>query len=185
MSAQSALATSVVSGKDYESLGVTFAGQFTKEVEETNLPEVRRSSINDENIATSSVPFSRPAATFTTPKLSGRVASEELAEWSGCVTSIQEEGAFFTATLNGVKGIGVKGQEEDASIPITDVAPWDRELLREGNFFRLCVIQGFDVSGDPIRSTKVVFRRMPAYRQQDLDRALVRGRELAGRLRVE
>jgi len=184
MSAQSALATSVVSGKDYESLGATFAGQFTKDVEETNLPEVRRSSINDENIATSSVPFNRPA-TFTTPKLIGRVASKELAEWSGCVTSIQEEGAFFTATLNGVKGIGVKGQEEDASIPITDVAPGDRELLREGNFFRLCVIQGFDASGDPIRSTKVVFRRMPAYRQEDLDRALERGRELAGRLRVE
>ncbi len=184
MSAQSALATSNVSGKDYESFGFTFSGQLENEVDETFLPEVRRSSINNEIIETLSVQFNCPP-TLPAPKLSGRVASEELAEWSGCVTSIQEEGAFFTATLNGVKGIGVKGQEEDASIPITDVAPWDRELLREGNFFRLCVIQGFDTSGDPIRSTKVVFRRMPAYRQQDLDRALERGRELAGRLRVE
>jgi hypothetical protein len=184
MSTQSALATSIVAGKDYESFGVTFAGQVTNEVDETNLPEIRRSSTNNENLETSSVQLIRPP-TLTTPKLIGRVASEVLAEWSGCVTSIQEEGAFFTATLDGVKGNGVKGQEEDANIPITDVAQWDRELLREGNFFRLCVIQGFDASGDPIRSTKVVFRRMPAYRQQDLERALERGRELAGRLRVE
>jgi len=178
MSAQSAPVTSDVLGKDY---GNTFYRPPKKEVDETNLGEVRGSSIN---IPTASAWF-QSAPTLPDPKPVDRVASKELAEWSGCVTSIQREGAFFTATLNGVNGIGVKGQEEDARIPIADVASWDKALLREGNFFRLCVIQGFDASGDPIRSTKVVFRRMPAYSRQALDLALERGRELAERLRVE
>ena len=184
MSAHSALATSILASGEYESFGATFPKSFTNEINNNNLPEVRSTSINNEKIETSSVQFIR-LTTLVTPKSIGHIASEELAEWSGCVTSIQEEGGFFTATLNGIKGISVNGQEEDANIPISDVAPWDRELLREGNYFRLCVIQGFDASGDPIRSTKVVFRRLPAYRQQDLDQALERGRELAGRLRVE
>ena len=34
---------------------------------------------------------------------------ELLAEWSGYVTSIPEHGAFFTASLKGIKGDGVVG----------------------------------------------------------------------------
>lgn len=110
---------------------------------------------------------------------------ELLAEWNGCVTSIQSSGHSFAATLKGVAGEGVKGEEEDATIPVTDVSDWDKDLLRTGNFFRLCVIYEILPTGQPRRYTQVVFRRLPAYRQHDLDQAAERGRELARGLRVE
>ena len=109
---------------------------------------------------------------------------ELLAEWNGCVTVV-EDGPYFMATLKGILGEGVKGEEEDATIPVSDVSEWDKDLLRPGNFFRLCVIYEILPSGQPRRSTQVVFRRLPAYRQHDLDTALERGRELARGLRVE
>lgn len=113
------------------------------------------------------------------------VPAELLAEWSGCVTDIQEAGHFFSATLTGIKGEGVKGEEDDAIIPISDVSEWDKDLLQRGNFFRLCVMYEVTPSGQPRRYSLVVFRRMPAYRKQDLDVAMERGRKLARGLRVE
>lgn len=110
---------------------------------------------------------------------------ELLAEWNGCVTSIEPSGHSFSATLKGVVGEGVKGEEEDATIPVSDVSEWDRDLLRPGNFFRLCVTYEVHPNGQPRRSTHVVFRRLPAYRQHDLDKAAERGRDLARGLRVE
>ncbi|QKE39970.1 MAG: hypothetical protein HO274_00450 [Ferrovum myxofaciens] len=156
--------------------------RFFPDIELANRESANES---DTDIDTSSVQSKLPS-TFTRLLPDTRIAPDELlAEWDGYVTSIQEEGMFFSAVLNGLKGLGVKGAEEDAVIPISDVADWDKDLLREGNFFRLCVKQGVSPSGQPIRYTMVIFRRMPAYRQQDLDQAIVRGRELARSLRVE
>lgn len=113
------------------------------------------------------------------------VSIQQLAEWSGYVTSIQEEGYSFSASLKGVSGTGVVGEQDDAIIPISDVAPGDKELLQIGNFFRLCVTQEIDKSGQPRRYTQVIFRRMPSYRRDDLDLALERGDELANGLLLE
>ena len=116
-----------------------------------------------------------PASTFL-KSFAGVIGSpgsvEQLAEWSGYVTSIQEEGYSFSATLTGVSGIGVEGEQDDAIIPVSDVAEADKELLRVGNFFRLCVTQEVTKSGQPRRYTQVIFRRMPAYRREDLESAL-------------
>ena len=110
---------------------------------------------------------------------------ELLAEWNGCVMSIHSSGHSFSASLKGVVGEGVKDEEEDATIPISDVSEWDKDLLVPGNFFRLCVVHEVLPSGQPRRYTQVVFRRLPAYRRHDLDQAAERGRELARGLRVE
>lgn len=124
----------------------------------------------------------RQTAQVNRPRAS---AVELLAEWNGCVTSVQTSGYSFSATLKGIVGEGIKGEEEDATIPIADVSEWDRDLLHPGNFFRLCVIHEVLPTGQPRRYTQVVFRRLPAYRQHDLDQAAERGRELARSLRVE
>ena len=120
-----------------------------------------------------------PSANSTFPSTS------LLAEWNGCVTSIQEGGAYFSATLKGVVGEGVEGEEEDAVIPIDDVSEGDVEFLAPGNFFRLCVIHEVLPSGQPRRYSQVVFRRLPAYRQHDLNRAEDRARMISQSLRVE
>ncbi len=108
-----------------------------------------------------------------------------LAEWDGCVTDIPENGFYFSATLKGKVGEGVEGVEEDATIPLGDVAEGDKDLLRLGNFFRLCVIQLILPSGQPRRYTDVVFRRMPAYRRDDLEKANERAREIVQGLCVD
>jgi len=114
-----------------------------------------------------------------------RQLTEILAEWSGYVTEVMPGGLAFAASLTGVRGNGVQGEEDDAIIPIEDVSEWDRELLHPGSFFRLCVLHEVTSSGQPRRYTQVIFRRLPAYRQQDLDSAMQKGRELARGLRVE
>src|SRR5688500_14778564 len=95
-----------------------------------------------------------------------------LAEWSGCVLSIDSN--TFTAELTGVRGDGVSGEEEDAEIPLSDVASSDMELLVPGNFFRLCVFYETREDRRPRRFTQLVFRRLPAYRSVDLAKAAER-----------
>lgn len=107
-----------------------------------------------------------------------------LAEWSGYVTSIDNDYSF-SAVLKGVTGKGVKDEVEEATIAINDVNESDKELLKVGNFFRLCVMHEVGLSGQPKRYTQVIFRRLPAFRQQDIDEANERGRALARRIRVE
>lgn len=105
------------------------------------------------------------------------------AEWNGCVLDVHDH--FFTAELTGIIGEGVSGEEEDAEIPISDVAPSDRELLTPGNFFRLCVFYETQEDGRPRRYTQVVFRRLPAYRASDLAKAAERSSQRHRALRVE
>ena len=106
-----------------------------------------------------------------------------LAEWDGSVESI--EGHFFSASLKGIFGEGARGEEEEAEIPLSDVSPLDRELLRIGSVFRLCVFYEVDDDDQPKRFSKVVFRRLPAYREDDLQKASKRAADRAARLRVE
>lgn len=150
-----------------------------------NFLKARQGAANKGHIATSSEPLKVPS-TFSRSVSDKQLSPAELlAEWNGCVTSVQKEGVYFSATLSGVEGKGVKGEEEDAIIPISDVSEGDKDLLHPGNFFRLCVMYEVSSSGQPRRYTQVVFRRLPAYRQQDLDAAVERGRKLARGLRVE
>jgi hypothetical protein len=108
-----------------------------------------------------------------------------LAEWEGYVVEVSDQEDFFAASLTGIRGQGVKGEEEDALIPISDVSESDMSLLSPGNFFRLCVKHEIDKYGQPRRYSQLVFRRLPAYREEDLLEAMDRGRKLARSLRVE
>ncbi len=135
----------------------------------------------DDYVASPTFPITRLADIGSAPAS----RTELLAEWDGCVTGLPNEGYYFSATLKGKVGEGVQGEEEDASIPLDDVSEGDKDLLRLGNFFRLCVIHEVLPTGQPRRYTQVVFRRMPAYRRHDLEQSAERGREIARRLRVE
>jgi len=106
-----------------------------------------------------------------------------LAEWDGYVISIEDR--YFIASLEGVSGEGVEGEEEDAEIPVSDVGGSDRDLLQPGAFFRLCVFYELQENERPRRYTQVIFRRLPAYRAEELEKAAVRGAELHRGLRVE
>lgn len=143
---------------------------------------------------------SSPRGTSTGPKLpaqddpTGRVSprqivtqassarSQVLAEWHGQVISIESD--YFVAELKGTIGTGVKGSLEEAQIPVEEVRSDDRELLREGAFFRLCVNWEL-VNGSRRRVTDLVFRRMPAYRRDELEAARATAANIFHALRVE
>lgn len=109
--------------------------------------------------------------------------SEVLAEWDGYVTSIGPH--YFTAALKGIRGEGVEAEDEEAEIPVSDVAASDLDLLQLGGIFRLCVRQVEFPNGQPGRFSQVVFRRLPAYRQETICSAEERAGARFERLRVE
>lgn len=108
--------------------------------------------------------------------------NQVIAEWHGQVTSIHE--SFFVAQLKGVIGDGVKGEIEEATIPCEEIRDEDIELFQLGAFFRLCV-GSEQRNGTRRRYTDVIFRRMPAYRKEDLDKAKEFAAQLANDLRLE
>jgi hypothetical protein len=114
---------------------------------------------------------------------SHRVASQLLAEWHGQVLTIGAES--FTAQLKGRHGAGVLGLDEEAVIPLEDVRDADRELLAVGAFFSLCISYEIDASGSKRRYAEVIFRRMPAYRREELEVARERARTIVRGLRLE
>lgn len=111
------------------------------------------------------------------------VASQLLAEWHGQVTEVMD--AAFSAQLKGRHGVGVAGNEDEALIPIEDVRESDLELLVPGAFFRLCISYEIDQHGSKRRYTEVVFRRLPAYRREELQQAQERARAIVRGLRLE
>jgi len=111
------------------------------------------------------------------------ITSVRVAEWEGHVTSIGKK--TFEARLRGIFGEGVDGQLEDATIPITAVTDFNRPQFVIGAIFRLCVSYDEFKSGQIRRYTDMFFRRLPAYRQKDLDDALNRARERLSELRLE
>ena len=94
-------------------------------------------------------------------------AVEVIAEWDGYVEEIYRD--YFSASMRGLRGLGVVGQEEEAEIPISDVDSEDRDLLIEGGFFRLMIAYESPRVGPRKRYTTVQFRRLPAFTKRELD----------------
>jgi hypothetical protein len=114
----------------------------------------------------------------------GAPQNQVMAEWHGMVIEVLE--STFIAELKGVLGKDVAGAIEEAVIPLDEVREGDRPFLIPGGFFRLTVNMAFRPDGATRhRYTDVTFRRMPAYRREELEDAAERARALARVIRVE
>lgn len=110
--------------------------------------------------------------------------NQVMAEWQGMVTELLE--GKFVAELKGILGRDVIGALEEAVIPLDEVRDEDLPFLVPGAFFRLTVNNVLRPDGRTRRRfTDVTFRRMPAYRREELEEAAERGRALARVIRVE
>jgi len=110
--------------------------------------------------------------------------NQVMAEWHGMVTHVLE--GTFVAELKGLIGKDVKGAVEEAVIPVDEVRHEDLPFLVPGAFFRLTVNNVLRPDGKTHRRfTDITFRRMPAYRREELEEAAERGRALARVIRVE
>lgn len=106
-----------------------------------------------------------------------REASEVIVQdWEGIVESIETE--IFTALL-----LDLTADEaypgERADLPVEDITPDDRELLKPGAIFYLTVGRSTGPTGQRQRFSRMEFRRLPVWTSADFNRADERAQRLA------
>jgi hypothetical protein len=87
----------------------------------------------------------------------------------------------FSARLIDVTA-GSKHEEEVVELPRSDLNAADEQVLKIGAVFRWAV--GYETfrGGTKRRVSEIMFRRLPIWRERDLETAQKGARELAGRL---
>jgi hypothetical protein len=117
-----------------------------------------------------SVPERRATAEFK------YASSLLLQEWEGYVTEVASD--TFAANLMEIRPEKSDLADESADFLISDLSDSDRKMLRPGAIFRWTIGYEF-YRGEPRkRVSKIVFRRLPAWSRQDLQRAKARANEL-------
>ena len=103
------------------------------------------------------------------PRLSARRTSatsfHALQEWEGHVVEIGDE--EFTARLTDVTA-GASYEEEEAIIPLVEIADGDATRMREGSIFRWVIGYERSDAGTKKRVSQIVFRDLPAVTEADL-----------------
>ena len=90
-----------------------------------------------------------------------------LQEWEGYVVDVHRDG--FTARLTDLTA-AASHEEEEAFIPMTEVADSDAELAVLGGVFRWVIGYKRSPSGTKKRVSQIVFRRLPAVTQDDIEK---------------
>ena len=90
-----------------------------------------------------------------------------LQEWEGYVIDVHRDG--FTARLTDLT-VAASHEEEEAFIPMTEVADNDAELAVAGGVFRWVIGYERSPSGTKKRVSQIVFRRLPAVTQDDIEK---------------
>ena len=88
-----------------------------------------------------------------------------LQEWEGYVIHIGE--TDFTARLLDLTA-GASVEEEEATIPLDEIADDDRKRMRAGSIFRWVIGYERSPAGTKKRVSQIVFRDLPAVTQSDL-----------------
>ena len=99
-----------------------------------------------------------------------------LQEWEGYVVDVHRDG--FTARLTDLTA-RASHEEEEAFIPMTEVADSDTEFAVLGGVFRWVIGYERSPSGTKKRVSQIVFRRLPAVTQDDIEK----GKAWARRIR--
>ena len=104
---------------------------------------------------------------------------EPLQEWEGYVTEVSE--GTFSARLVDITA-GKKVEDEAADFPISDLSEDELSLLKEGAVFRWIIGYQRTKFRQKIRTSQIVFRRLPAWSKLDIRQARAEARELASGL---
>jgi len=104
-----------------------------------------------------------------------------LQEWEGIVTKVGD--SDFIATLLDIT-LKRKIEDEEADFLIADLTEDGKKQLRVGAIFRW-IIGYRSIAGTKERSSKIIFRRMPAWSKKDLDLAAQEADRLSNSIRWE
>ncbi len=91
-----------------------------------------------------------------------------LQEWEGYVIAINDDG--FEARLLDLTA-RAKREEEEATIPYSEISEEERTEMRLGNIFRWTIGYESTPSGTRRRISQIVFRNLPVVTQRDADEA--------------
>jgi hypothetical protein len=105
-----------------------------------------------------------------------------LQEWEGYVTEIGEE--TFTARLLDLTQDGVV-EEEEADFPIAEISDTDQSVLQPGAIFRWVIGYRRTPAGTKERVSLIVFRRLPAWGERELQENRRKAEILAALLQGE
>lgn len=101
---------------------------------------------------------------------------DALQKWEGQVTEVDD--STFTAVLLDVLEPSV---EEEVEFDLEEVSRGDLDLVTPGAVFYWSVGYRTETSGERSRSSVLVFRRLPAWSEADLQKAADRAKELRDR----
>ena len=106
-----------------------------------------------------------------------------LQSWEGAVTHIDPMQGFFVAKLYDLTRPSENVKE--AELELCDVSPNDRDLLKVGGIFRWMIGYRRQSYGQQERVSAIVFRRLPAWSERDIEVAAEEGERLAASLVIE
>jgi len=89
-----------------------------------------------------------------------------LQKWEGVVVDVQPE-----AFLARVSDLTHQNMDEEAELPIAEVSEADRALVREGAVFYWTIGYLDDRYGQRQRASRIRFRRLPAWTDEEIDSA--------------
>lgn len=89
-----------------------------------------------------------------------------LQKWEGVVLEVKED--YFIARLH---DLTVRGNEEEVELPLEEVSEGDRDLVKPGAVFYWHIGYFDSRTGQRKRESVTRFRRLPAWRQEELESA--------------
>jgi hypothetical protein len=106
-----------------------------------------------------------------------------LVEWEGVVLEVLPEEGMFSANIQDTSGDDVP--QEYAEFYTEDLKDDDLPLLRQGAVFRWVIGKRENEFGTIERTSRIIFRRLPAYNQADFASAEARAAALIDAIAIE
>jgi len=104
-------------------------------------------------------------------------------KWEGVVNRIDTDNEIFFAQLNELNAANTI--EEDAELPINDVAEDDLELFKEGAIFFFSVGYRISEAGAHERSSRIRFQRLPKWKEDDIIDAHNKAKQIINKIKLE
>jgi hypothetical protein len=120
-------------------------------------------------------------AKFYQHEVSSRL--QVLQSWEGVVTLIDPERREFTARLYDLTDSAA--DESEAVFDLNDVSTNDGDLVKIGAVFRWMIGYRRHNYGQQERVSAIVFRRLPAWYETDIQSAVEYGEKLAGTIPID
>lgn len=105
---------------------------------------------------------------------------EVVQDWEGRVILVDQIRGYVVARLTDLTA-GDTVEREEAEIPLQEISAADRKILRQGALFRWLI--GYKYQGSTQeRFNKIVFRRLPTWRRDEIDAADAKARILVEKI---